>query len=193
MNNKSLEFYRIGHQFLNSAKLLLEELIKSDNKNVIISDVEITERDFEQATKYSDFNIMIPILFNYYHGLELIIKGALEQKGKLSKDRHNIDILVEKLKEEYKDDSNFTKCVTEKIDNSIIIISKFESDNKKINGFSIYEALRYPDNRSDDGLIKYSSLFNNGDAIIEDCMTIIQNIENIKKLTVQKYRELKNN
>ena len=176
METKTLKFYKLGHQFLNSSKVLLEKLVENDNRQVVISNFEITEEYYNEQTKYSDFNIIIPILFNYYHGLELIIKAALEQVGK--------------LKEEYKEDENFINCIIEKIDKPIQIVNKFQTDNNRINGFSVYEALRYPDNKSSDKLINYESLLYNGDIIIDDCREIIQNIENIKIVTVRKYREL---
>ena len=190
METKTLKFYKLGHQFLNSSKVLLEKLVENDNRQVVISNFEITEEYYNEQTKYSDFNIIIPILFNYYHGLELIIKAALEQVGKLKKDRHNMEDLIKRLKEEYKEDENFINCIIEKIDKPIQIVNKFQTDNNRINGFSVYEALRYPDNKSADKLIKYESLLYNGDIIIDDCREIIQNIENIKIVTVRKYREL---
>lgn len=190
METKSLKFYRLGHQFLNSSKVLLEKLVENEDRQVVISNFEITEEYYNEQTKYSDFNIIIPILFNYYHGLELIIKAALEQIGKLEKDRHNIENLIKKLKEEYKEDERFINYVVEKIDKPIQIVTKFQTDNNQINGFSVYEALRYPDNKSENKLINYESLLHNGDTIVDDCRGIIQNIENIKIATVRKYREL---
>lgn len=190
METKTLEFYKLGHQFLNSSKVLLEKLVENDNRQVVISNFDITEEYYNEQTKYSDFNIIIPILFNYYHGLELIIKAALEQVGKLEKDGHNIESLINKLKKAYKEDEYFINCIIEKIDKPIQIVNKFKTDNNKIDAFSIYEALRYPDNKSTDGLINYESLLYNGNIIIDDCREIIQNIENIKIATVRKYREL---
>ena len=102
METKTLKFYKLGHQFLNSSKVLLEKLVENDNRQVVISNFEITEEYYNEQTKYSDFNIIIPILFNYYHGLELIIKAALEQVGKLEKDIHNIEDLIKKLKKNIK-------------------------------------------------------------------------------------------
>ena len=113
METKTLKFYKLGHQFLNSSKVLLEKLVENDNRQVVISNFEIIEEYYNEQTKYSDFNIIIPILFNYYHGLELIIKAALEQVGKLEKDRHNIEDLIKKLKKEYKEDENFINCIIE--------------------------------------------------------------------------------
>lgn len=168
----------------------MEKLVENDDRQVVISNFEITEEYYNEQTKYSDFNIIIPILFNYYHGLELIIKAALEQIGKLEKDRHNIENLIKKLKEEYKEDERFINYVVEKIDKPIQIVTKFQTDNNQINGFSVYEALRYPDNKSENKLINYESLLHNGDTIVDDCRGIIQNIENIKIATVRKYREL---
>ena len=189
MENKSLKFYKVGHQFLNSAIILLENLVQSKNKKFVISEYEITEDEYKENTKYSDFNIIIPVLFNYYHGLELIIKGALEQVGKLGRDRHDIISLSNRLKEEYKEDEKFANCIIEKIDNPIINISKFKEDNENIDAFSLYEALRYPDNPKGQ-LINYNSLIFNGENVILGYQEIVKNIKEIKINTVKKYREL---
>lgn len=62
---------------------------KQGNKKLIMSLYDPNETDeqsrqnYYQKTKWNDFNIGVPILFNFYHGLELCMKGLLQEIGKL--------------------------------------------------------------------------------------------------------------
>ena len=53
--------------------------------------------DFE--TRWNDSNIGIPLLFNFYHGMELIMKGILSEEGVAFPKVHSLDDLVSELKE----------------------------------------------------------------------------------------------
>ncbi len=58
----------------------LEELIKSGNSNYLRTnfDENISKEDsdfaLKERTKWSDYNVIQPILFNFYHSLELLMK-----------------------------------------------------------------------------------------------------------------------
>jgi hypothetical protein len=49
---------------------------KQGNKTMIFMDGDLSEEDsdleFNEGTKWNDLNIGIPILFNFFHGIELI-------------------------------------------------------------------------------------------------------------------------
>ena len=189
MDDKALALYIVGHQFLNSSQLLIENLVSHKNKNVIISDHELTDDEFDDKTKYCDYNIIIPILYNYYHGIELIMKAALEQVGQLKKVRHDIKKLSDDIKKAYSNDSGFARIITDIIDNPINIVVTFEGVNQKITDFTIYEALRYPDKK--DSLIEYGCLMYNGERVLSELQRLNEHIESVKDITVKKYRELK--
>lgn len=50
METKTLKFYKLGHQFLNSSKVLLEKLVENDNRQVVISNFEITEEYYNKQS-----------------------------------------------------------------------------------------------------------------------------------------------
>lgn len=56
---------------------------RQGNKSIIFSDQESDEEKSWNAyidkTKWNDFNIGVPVLFNFYHGLELFMKGLLQE------------------------------------------------------------------------------------------------------------------
>jgi len=40
-----------------------------------------SDEEFEEHTKWADSNIAEPVLFNFYHGLELSLKSLILVKG----------------------------------------------------------------------------------------------------------------
>jgi hypothetical protein len=133
----------------------LEELIKSGNSNYLRTNfdenISKEESDFalKEKTKWSDYNVIQPILFNFYHSLELLMKGiiVLKQESPIET-RHNLEklfstiseiglnspIMLEKL-EKY--------CLNKKNDNSPI--SRFlKTNNETPSNFFHY--LKYPSN-----------------------------------------------
>ncbi len=78
---KELSYWQIGIQYLHLAQHVAGLIVESGNKLVVISDREITEEFYEKETRWADHNIALPLLFNFYHGLEVILKGFLVAKG----------------------------------------------------------------------------------------------------------------
>ena len=80
MNNKlstGLSFLILSENYLSLARNALEVPIEQGNVFVVIKDHKISEKELTEETKWSDFKIMVPILYNFYHGLELLMKGFL--------------------------------------------------------------------------------------------------------------------
>ena len=83
-----------SYNFWTLTRNSIEEMERQGNKNYVVSEYSesVTEKEswqiFELQTKWNDQNIGIPILFNFYHGLELYMKGLLEMK-KISFEKKN--------------------------------------------------------------------------------------------------------
>jgi hypothetical protein len=69
--NISLHFLTLASKYLILVQNILNESIKIGNKHFV------TDGDYSENTRWSDFNIFIPTLFNFYHGLELLMKGLI--------------------------------------------------------------------------------------------------------------------
>lgn len=141
----------LSYQFWTLTKESINEMGKQGNKKLIMSLYDPNETDeqshqnYYQKTKWNDFNIGIPILFNFYHGLELCMKGLLQEIGKLPTNKNH------KL-------SGYFKIISE--NNSVFIpeiiasIGKvlnsenpfydfFKSNNSNVDNY--YQLLRYPE------------------------------------------------
>jgi len=137
----------------------LEMAIKEKNPSVIISDTFITEKDLNKKTKYCDYSIIYPLLFLFYHWIELILKGFLlvlvkedpETKKPDTKKiaHHNIIKLLKKFKENYsneKDIINFIEKYT--IKNNMPSFLKDFFDKNKLSIKNYYNFFRYPLDKS---------------------------------------------
>jgi hypothetical protein len=141
----------LSYQFWTLTKESINEMGKQGNKKLIMSLYDSNETDeqshqnYYQKTKWNDFNIGVPILFNFYHGLELCMKGLLQEIGKLPTNKNH------KL-------SGYFKIISE--NNSVFIpeiiasIGKvlnsenpfydfFKSNNSNVDNY--YQLLRYPE------------------------------------------------
>jgi hypothetical protein len=78
MSNGS-SYITLGYNFLQLTINSIDEMEKQGNHHTIISDGNSSEQEswanYEEKTKWNDNNIAIPVLFNFYHGVELVLKG----------------------------------------------------------------------------------------------------------------------
>jgi len=133
----------------------LEMAIIGKNPSVIISDIDTTEQTFDDKTKYCDYSIIYPLLFLFYHWIELILKGFLlvlvEEDPETKKPdtkkiaHHNIIKLLKQFKENYsneKDIINFIEKYTKK--NKMPIFLKVFFAENKLSVKNYYNFFRYP-------------------------------------------------
>ena len=161
---KSIEhgrlFLQLGLDYLKIASNILGENLKAGNKHVVISDYEIIEESYGIETQWSDFNIIVPTLFNFYHGLELVLKGLLSI---ITKDKTNYTHDITLLFNEINSDSVTVKLYeTLKRHLKEPGINEILSGFLKTNGLSIsqlYEALRYPEGRNLQKVYEYGKMY----------------------------------
>lgn len=143
----SLGFWTVGIQFLRLVKASTTELVDSGNPHVIFSDSEVGRDRYDYITRWADHNVAIPILFNFYHGIELILKGFISL-NKPPPSSHNITCLLNEA-------GDSTSRPNEFFDFIDTFVSKIPKDSllrefTEINSISIdswYEALKYPISR----------------------------------------------
>jgi hypothetical protein len=143
-----------SYNFWTLTRNSIEEMERQGNKNYVVSEYSenVTEKEswqnFELQTKWNDQNIGIPILFNFYHGLELYMKGLLEMKNiPLVSTNHNLKLLFEKIKLNEKFYSKEIISLLKKhIHNPEEYNNFFKDNNIEVNNF--YECFRYPENNN---------------------------------------------
>lgn len=141
----SSAFIGLGYNFLQLTINSIEELEKQGNKNHLFLDGNLSEHEswlkYDQLTKWNDNNIAIPVLFNFYHGIELVLKGLILKCGGEIQKRHKLSLLLENLKKSPNPPNLELLNHFEQI-LSYDLNSFFSSNNKTADDF--FELLKYP-------------------------------------------------
>lgn len=97
---EALGYWTTGLQYLHLVEHVIYETIAQRNAHVVISDKEISLEQYKLDTKWSDHNLVIPVLFNFYHGIEVVLKGFLVVTGASFKPNHKLSQLVAAFEEQ---------------------------------------------------------------------------------------------
>jgi len=188
---KALLFLTLGSKYLNLVHNALEESVKSGNLHIIVSDGELSWEDYYKKTKWSDFFIIEPVLFSFYHGLELTIKGLLFLTGSNDVEAtHEILILYKKLTQV----ENLPKDIIDVMKRYVTVsgdffISDFLTENNK-NIDDLYESLRYPTDKKLLNLNSYIKLHYHGKSGIKQYEEILKDIRKLQAAGTIFYRTL---
>lgn len=139
----------MGEKYLHLSECICEQIISSRNRYMIVSREDISWEEYETKTKWNDANMAIPLLFNFYHGLELMLKGFVlfsEKSG--SQLDHKITELYKKFLAGYTDQQELIFLLRRYIDKSALpeLLLDFVSQNR-LSVDQFYESLRYPYNK----------------------------------------------
>lgn len=148
-------FISLAYNFWSLTRNAINEMEENNNRSNIFSDVIEKETEdeswskYEEKTKWNDNNIGIPILFNFYHGLELYMKGLLIQEGISFNANHKLKSLYEIIKtNENKYSKEIIDLLKKHIHNSDAYNPFFLANESDIESF--YECFRYPENKKGD-------------------------------------------
>lgn len=196
MNNqeRAYRFFRLGEQYAETAKLLLDTLINNGNSNAGIGKTEEEAlQDMEKNAVKSDLYLFIPAIFNCLQSTELFIKGLLLLAGETFEWGHGAETLIAKLGEVYHKNSDIYLAIKTFYSNQIGIIEEFKKANKLSNSKDLYMSLRYPEilvgskGQKEEIIIDYSKLLCNGDVGIKQFVALRDNLEAAKLATVKEY------
>ena len=149
----------LSYQFWTLTKESINEMEKQGNEKLIISLYDSNQTDQEshenyyQKTKWNDFNIGVPILFNFYHGLELCMKGLLQEVGiKPTNKTHKLNGYFKLIK------GNKSLFIPEIITSIGKVLDEnnpfsefFKSNNSNVDNY--YQLLRYPESIEGDDFL----------------------------------------
>lgn len=155
-----LSFLTLSIKYLYLAKNVSDENIKRGNPHMMSGDKEITAEEYEEMTKWSDFNTSSPVLFNFYHGLELLLKGfLLLTNDYIIKPSYHIEELFEEFKEKYSEEKKIISILEKYL--KIDLMPDFLANCLKNNNIQIdnlYEFLRYPTDKNAQNIYDYIDL-----------------------------------
>jgi hypothetical protein len=136
---------------------------------------------YREITKWSDFRIFIPVLFNFFHGIELLLKGANYKLVLTQKQQHHkLSFLYSEFKTNYPDMIKIA-VILEKYIFPNQLNCKILNDFYQLNGINdssrFYESFKYPADKSLDKIFNYMELKNLKDEGINFFKQIIMDIE----------------
>lgn len=149
----TLSFLTLSQKYLHTTKNILGQTIKTGNQWIADFDDEDKMWDkYFEVTKWSDFQTIIPTLFLFFHGLELLCKGLIflanEDVINNLNLNHNIEELCYKVEKTYVGNPelvNTLKKYSHLNQNTPYIIQNFINKNQGINNIqTFYQSLRYP-------------------------------------------------
>lgn len=172
------------------------ETASSDNPLGLTRDINkgpITEDELAEATRWSDHSLVIPLLFNLYHGIELLVKGfLLITPDIVVKPKHSIQRLCREFSAAYPDEieiNSFLHKYTE--ENQLpLLLSEFLKDNA-LTFADLYQSLRYPSDQDFVDMKRYMQLKHKGQDGIYFFQELHEAIKSIRPFAVRLGRSLK--
>ena len=145
--SKALSYWQVAIQYLDLSEKVAGLIALKGNKWVFIQegfDLDTLEKEHEEATRWTDYHQGIPVIFNFYHGLELLLKGFLIAVGKKSKN-HKISKLHAQVKELYSQ-QEFMILIEKYINPDLLpeFLKTFTQDSS-ISIDDWYQAFKYPE------------------------------------------------
>lgn len=190
INDIALQHFELSENFLDMVGIILTESIKQGNKTDSFqsADKPKLEKEIEHRnqTKWSDEKILIPVLFNFFHGLELLLKGFKYIKkppiknGKNTK--HDIKDLMSTFEEDYPNENKFIEIFKYYItpENHCKILFDFYQENEIPDSNKFIHFFKYPTNGNFTQEFKFKALKKTKKDGIKFFKKIIADIEIIR-------------
>jgi hypothetical protein len=180
----------MAQQFLLTARNVLAEMVRQGNLWTVVAERPISNDELEERTRWSDFNTMVPTLFLFIHGTELLFKGIFEMR-KIPYDRnHELSGLLSQVPAQ--DPCQSVVPVVRKYIGSTpdtpSFLRHYIENNRTISSPKrLYESLRYPETNSGLEFDQYY-LRHNSESVLAEVEKLIADIDTILSTTVAAYR-----
>jgi len=198
LKEKSWTVLLFSDKYITMVENTLEMAIKSGNPSVIISDSFITEQDLINKTKYCNYTIIIPLLFLFYHWIELVLKGFLLALVKEDDDikkisHHNVIKLLRKFKNNFSNEKDiiiFFEKYTKKNNLPNLLKMFFNKNNLSVRDY--YTFFKYPLDKNFNIKYDYSSIQYTNKEGLTFFKDLLKDIDRYKKPIVELGRKLNN-
>ncbi len=191
---RGLLFLALSSEYLHLVKNISSENIKSGNPWMVVGEGEFEQKRYDELTKWSDFNIVRPVFFNFYHGIELLLKGLI-----LFNEDYDLNHVITKIfgdfKKQYCDEKEIILLLEKYLipenlpkplaaclkENNLDIDKLYEFFRypfiKKSEKENIYGSLRF---KEQEGLELFKALVVDTDVLLKEAVKIFRKIENKK-------------
>jgi len=159
----ALSFWTTSFEYLMLVENVARETVAQGNKWFMTKDSEdgeIAQGEYAEGIRWSDHTLIIPLLFNLYHGIELLTKGfLLVSPDQNVKPEHSISRLCRQFAHAYPGESELIDFFMKFTDDQRLpaLLGDFLRDNG-LTLNDLYQALRYPSDRDFQALRQYVGL-----------------------------------
>jgi hypothetical protein len=191
----ALSFWTVSFQYLMLVENVAREIVSNLNPlglTKLHSEGPITEDELVEATRWSDQSLVIPLLFNLYHGIELLVKGfLLITPGVQVKPQHSIQRLCRGFSAAYPNEIELNAFLKKYTEESQLppLLRDFLRDNA-LTFADLYQALRYPIDQDFVDLKRYVRLKYKGQQGVHFFRELDEEIKSIRPLAVRLGRSL---
>lgn len=147
---RSLSYWKLGLKYLHFVEVTTEQVIDHGNNFIATwvgeSTPEEASAELHKQTKWSDVQLIEPLIFNLYHGLELTLKGfAIIFENVPPKGSHKLSEYIQICKELFPDDTDVFDLADKYIDSQNMpeLLREFFEINEA-SADDYYQLLRYP-------------------------------------------------
>lgn len=189
-----LAFFTMWEDYLHTVKNIFLETEKQGNARIITrinQPEELSNKEYEDQTKRSDFNVFLPTIFLFYHWIELMFKWLLKLQKKTFEANHKISELYSEISLNNDNEKfiNITKKYITETNLVPIIWDFLKENNQSIDKF--YEVFRYPSDRDGKNIYNFFKLKYTEEKGVQFAKQIIEDIDIINKRIVTTYRKAK--
>lgn len=192
---KALSFWTLSFQYLTLVQNAARETVAHGNAHVIVRDGKdgfLSEKESDEKWRWSDHRIAVPVLFNLYHGLELLVKGfILARAPERLEAHHGIQEWVEQFALLFPDETDLCDRLRKYTQPGGLpdLIGRFLSDNQ-IQFGQLYEVLRYPTNRGFSNTKRYIELKYKGEDGVAFFRDLVSDLDDVRYASLRLGRVL---
>ena len=193
---RSLCFWSMGIKYLHLVRVNAEQVVDAKNRTVATwwgdRTIEEEASELDRQTKWSDERLLEPLLFNFFHGLELLLKGfILSSAGTNQKLDHRISRLLKSFMIDFPNEHELIKVFKKYLTQSEMpeLLSSYLIKNE-ISVDRFYESLRYPFDRKFNQNYKYIMIKYKGRKGLPFFEELITDIRSISRMAVSLGRNI---
>lgn len=174
-----IDYWLLGAQYLQLAEASCNELVASKNAHFVTEAGRLpSATDYKEKTKWSDHTVGIAVLFNYFHGIEVILKGFIVLAGDAVPRHHKLTALLSDFEAKFPESTvaNLIRSSTIEQDVDTPLGRFFQINEISVDAW--YEALKYPESNKGQ-LFSHNALKFGGENVIPFWEIIAQSSQQI--------------
>lgn len=185
---RAIEYWNVAIQYLHLAQHVSDAIVTQGNLWIVAGEPQDPDTEYFEKTKWSDHNLGMPLLFSFYHGLEVTMKGFIVAAGEEPETKHKLTDLFGRASVGI--EACGLRPVLAKYLDSAEVPSPLREffDSSKINVDQYYQALRYPESVKRDAY-KHGPLYYNGEWGVEFFAGVRDDVVEIRKAVVRYGRD----